>query len=110
MSQNRIRAAQGHSINVNLELTSKRPPAILFHGTVNKFLTTILKEGLKPMSRQHVHLSANEDTAADVASRRGKPIILKIDCNTMLLKGYEFYQSENGVWLTEHVPPFAISQ
>lgn len=100
----KIRANQGHSINVNLGLEPVEPPENLFHGTVNKFLDSIKKEGLKKRSRQHVHLSADISTAVNVGSRRGKPIILTIPSLQMHEDGFKFYLSKNGVWLTDHVP------
>ena len=101
----RIRANQGHSVKVDVELEQKVPPAILLHGTVEKFLDLIRESGLKKMSRQHVHLSAELETANKVGSRRGKPVILEIDAEKMNQEGYVFFLSANGVWLTDHVPP-----
>lgn len=101
----KIRASQGHSITIDLDIKPVTPPTVLFHGTVEKFLEAIKNEGLKKMSRQHVHLSNDIETATKVASRRGKPIILTIEAETMLQEGYLFYCSENGVWLTDEVPP-----
>ena len=100
---NRIRANQGHSINVDVELVEKNPPQILYHGTAKKNIDIISKEGLKKMNRQHVHLSQDYDTAINVGGRHGKPIILKIDCKRMLEDGFKFYLSENKVWLTDVV-------
>ncbi len=100
---NRIRANQGHSINVDVELEEKVPPPILYHGTAIKNLEIIRKEGLKKMNRQHVHLSQDYETAIKVGGRHGKPIILKIDCNQMIDDGFKFFLSENKVWLTDSV-------
>ncbi|AWM13530.1 RNA 2'-phosphotransferase [Flavobacterium sediminis] len=100
----KIRASQGHSIEVELDLKEAHPEHFLYHGTVAKFLEAIQKEGLQKMSRQHVHLSRDKETATKVGSRRGKPIILSIDAPKMIADGYSFYLSENGVWLTDHVP------
>lgn len=100
---NRIRANQGHSINVDVELEEKTPPPILYHGTAIKHIEIIRKEGLKKMSRQHVHLSQDYETAIKVGGRHGKPIILKIDCNKMIDYGFKFFLSENKVWLTDSV-------
>ena len=100
----RIRANQGHSIEVDLNLVPTVPPDILYHGTVEKFVKAIQCAGLQKMSRQHVHLSTERDTAAQVGSRRGKAIVLTIDARRMARDGYPFYQSKNGVWLTEHIP------
>lgn len=101
----RIRANQGHSVKVDVELEQKVPPAILLHGTVENFLDLIRESGLKKMSRQHVHLSAELETANKVGSRRGKPVILEIDAEKMNQEGYVFFLSANGVWLTDQVPP-----
>ena len=101
----KIRANQGHSIKVELNLIKQEPPYTLYHGTVGKFMQNINEKGLLKMSRQHVHLSATKDTATAVGSRRGRPVILKINAKEMHENGFDFYCSENGVWLTEHVPP-----
>jgi len=100
----RIRANQGHSINVDLKLECKIPPDILFHGTATRFLDSIMKDGLKPMTRQYVHLSLTEEIALTVGKRHGKPIVLYIDTKKMYEEGYKFYLSENKVWLVEEVP------
>ncbi len=100
----KIRANQGHSISVDLQLQPVEPPAFLFHGTVAKFLDAIKKEGLKKMNRQHLHLSNDEETAIKVGSRRGNPIILTIASGKMHNDGYHFYLSANGVWLCDQVP------
>lgn len=100
----RIRANQGHSVEVELQLDEQEPPYTLYHGTVAKFLEGIKDKGLLKMSRQHIHLSANKDTAVNVGQRRGKPVILKINTYQMYKDGHKFYCSQNGVWLTEHVP------
>ncbi|PWQ98426.1 RNA 2'-phosphotransferase [Leucothrix arctica] len=105
----RIRASQGHSINIDLQLTPKEPPAVLFHGTATRFVDSINLQGLKAGSRNHVHLSTNVDTALAVGQRYGKPVLLKVDAQAMYEQGVEFYLSENGVWLTEHVSPNFIS-
>lgn len=100
----KIRANQGHSIAVDLEFEAKEPPAMLYHGTAMKFLDIIEKEGIQKMSRLHVHLSETEETAYKVGSRHGKPVILKINSFEMFQKGFLFFCSENGVWLTDNVP------
>ncbi len=100
----KIRASQGHSIKVDLNFKSITPPPVLFHGTVDKFIESINQNGLIKGQRQHVHLSDNLETARNVGSRRGKAIILKVEALKMHQSGFEFYQSENGVWLTDHVP------
>ncbi|CAL1165966.1 unnamed protein product [Cladocopium goreaui] len=101
---NRIRANQGHSIKVDLELAPLEPPPQVFHGTVARFLDSIRQQGLVPGTRQHVHLSADEKTALIVGSRRGKPIVLEVDSGAMSRDGLPFYRSANGVWLTDFVP------
>lgn len=100
----KIRANQGHSVTVDLELQPIPPPQFLFHGTVARFLDAIRADGLNKMKRQHVHLSATKEIAMTVAARRGRPVLLQIAAGTMQDDGYRFYQSRNGVWLTEHVP------
>jgi len=105
LDSGKIRANQGHSIDVDLGLVEQRPPLVLYHGTVYKFWKWIKVDGLKKMSRHHVHLSEDLETAIQVASRRSSDNkILEIDANAMYNDGYKFYKSENGVWLTDHVP------
>lgn len=99
-----IRANQGHSVEVDLQLEEREPPQILYHGTVERFLASIMAEGLKKGKRHHVHLSQDVETAHKVGARRGKPMILKVDAGTMHAHGYQFFLSVNGVWLTEWVP------
>jgi putative RNA 2'-phosphotransferase len=99
-----IRANQGHSINVELNLVAQEPPEVLYHGTVAKFLQNIKQEGLLKMSRQHVHLSKEQATAEKVGSRRGVPVILTVRSGQMFRDGIAFYLSENGVWLTDAIP------
>lgn len=99
-----IRANQGHSVEVDLQLESVEPPDTLYHGTGQKNLEAILQTGLKKMSRHHVHLSIDKKTARIVGSRHGRPIIFRVDSAVMKREGYIFYRSENGVWLTEKVP------
>ena len=101
----RIRAVQGHSFPVDLELESQIPPEILYHGTSDKYIDNIMKEGLIPKSRQYVHLSNNTFTAYKVGERHGgKPVLCIIDAKSMHKNGYKFYVSENGVWLIDKVP------
>jgi putative RNA 2'-phosphotransferase len=100
-----IRASQGHSVNVDLALAPSTPPDILYHGTVEKFLDLILSQGLRRGDRHHVHLSATRETARKVGARRGAPIILSVAAADMTAGGHVFFYSENGVWLTDHVPP-----
>lgn len=99
-----IRANQGHSIPVDVELKQTAPPDILFHGTGKKSMRSIEKEGLLPMSRLYVHLSKDVKTAKTVGSRHGTPIVYKVRAGAMARDGYKFYLSENGVWLTKRVP------
>jgi putative RNA 2'-phosphotransferase len=101
----KIRANQGHSLEVKIEFEKRIPPKILYHGTAEKNVKGIFAEGLKKMSRHHVHLSADIETARQVGMRYGKPIIFLIDTEKMLAKGFDFYVSANGVWLVETVPP-----
>jgi len=100
----RIRANQGHSISVDMEFKAVTPPEMLYHGTATRFLESIMKEGLTKQKRQHVHLSKNIETATAVGKRHGKVVILEVDAKRMFEDGYEFYLSENGVWLTDVVP------
>jgi putative RNA 2'-phosphotransferase len=100
----RIRAAQGHSIEVALGLPPVTPPAILYHGTAARFLFSIRSEGLRPGNRQHVHLSGDETTALVVGRRHGEPHVLRIAAGVMHEHGIEFFLADNGVWLTDHVP------
>lgn len=106
----KVRANQGHSIEVNLGLQKKTPPTILYHGTSEKFVRAIEKEGLIRKTRTYVHLSKDIETAKDVGSRRGEPVIFEIDTESMIKDDYEFYVSENGVWLTEKVPVQYLSK
>ena len=100
----RIRANQGHSVDIDLALEPQLPPQILYHGTAKRFLEAIQAEGLKKMQRQHVHLSPTIDIAKAVGERHGKVVILGVAARTMHMKGYKFFLSKNGVWLTDHVP------
>jgi putative RNA 2'-phosphotransferase len=102
--EKRIRANQGHSIEVDLELEPVVPPAMLYHGTATRYLASIREQGLLPGGRNHVHLSPDERTATAVGRRHGKPVVLKVRARQMHEQGYAFYLSENGVWLTERVP------
>lgn len=100
----RIRAAQGHSFAVDLGLVPIVPPEVLWHGTHPRALPAIRSAGLLPMSRTHVHLSADASTALAVGSRRGRPVLLRVLAGRMHASGRAFYLSENGVWLTDAVP------
>lgn len=103
-TKTKIRANQGHSIKVELGYIPQIPPEKLYHGTISKFLSKIFKEGLKKQKRHHVHLSTDVETAINVGKRRGEAVILVISAKKMHEEGYHFYQSENGIWLTEKVP------
>lgn len=101
----RIRAVQGHSSRqVDITFIATTPPEFLFHGTATRFVDAIREQGLIPGARQYVHLSDNETTAAEVGKRYGKPVVLKINALSMYEQNIEFYQAENGVWLTAAVP------
>ena len=102
--RSRIRANQGHSIDVELQLEATTPPEQLFHGTVERFLPAIRAKGLLKMNRHHVHMSRDKVTAEKVGDRRGTAIILTIRSGDMYKDGFVFYLSTNGVWLTDHVP------
>ena len=101
----RIRANQGHSTAVDLELQPQVPPALLYHGTPEVHVPSILKEGLLKGKRHHVHLSPDPGTAVQVGQRRGKPVVLHVHAQSMHEQGHQFFCSANGVWLTESVPP-----
>ncbi|MEV6614560.1 RNA 2'-phosphotransferase [Streptomyces sp. NPDC051051] len=101
----RIRASQGHSIDVDLALPAATPPPYLYHGTVARYLKSIRTEGLRPMNRHDVHLSADRETATRVGARRGRPVVLAVDATAMHRDGHVFHVSANGVWLTKAVPP-----
>ncbi len=105
----KIRASQGHSVEVEIEFEKKLPPEILYHGTAEKNVGVILAEGLKKMSRHHVHLSAETETAEKVGRRYGKPVIFQVETTAMLAEDFEFYVSANGVWLVESIPPKFLS-
>ncbi|ANZ38543.1 RNA 2'-phosphotransferase [Lentzea guizhouensis] len=100
----RIRANQGHSVEVDLALQPQMPPDQLFHGTVRQYLDDIMRDGLRPMARHDVHLSPDRETARRVGARRGRPLVLVVDAKKMHADGHEFRVSANGVWLTQHVP------
>lgn len=101
----KIRANQGHSTAVDLQLAPKEPPAVLYHGTPDKFVASILREGLQKMRRHHVHLSSNVATAKKVGQRRGQPVIFEVSAAGMHSAGFMFFCSANGVWLVDNVPP-----
>lgn len=99
-----IRANQGHSVNVDVELKEKEPPEYLYHGTGEKYVKSINQDGLIPKSRLYVHLSKDIKTAENVGKRHGKEVVYRINSGQMYRDGYKFYLSENGVWLKKEVP------
>ncbi len=107
--EGRIRAAQGHTVPVDLQLAPAVPPTVLYHGTVARFLPSIRVDGLTSGERTHVHLSSDLDTAARVGARRGRPVVLRIDAAGMHVAGLVLHRAANGVWLTRHVPPRFIT-
>lgn len=102
-NKTKIRANQGHSINVDVELKECVPPDVLYHGTATRFLNSIYEEGIRPMKRLYVHLSKDYETAVKVGERHGTPVVLEINAKKMYEDGYAFYLSQNGVWLTSTV-------
>lgn len=100
----KIRANQGHSVDVDVELEEVVPPEYLWHGTATKYVESIRKEGLIPKSRLYVHLSESYMTAMDTGARHGKPMVFCVKAEDMYNDGYKFYKSKNGVWLTKFVP------
>ena len=100
----KIRANQGHSVQVDVELEETEPPEELWHGTGEKFVASIDKQGLIPKSRLYVHLSKDAETATKVGSRHGRPVLYIVCSGQMYRDGYKFYLSKNGVWLTKEVP------
>ena len=101
----KIRANQGHSTAVDLQLLPKTPPETLLHGTGSQSVEAIRRDGLKKMARQHVQLSEEQDTARKVGARHGKPVLFVVEAARMHGDGFAFFQAENGVWMTDHVPP-----
>ncbi|MFV0536250.1 MAG: RNA 2'-phosphotransferase [Dysgonomonas sp.] len=108
--QNKIRANQGHSVSIDLALSSVEPPEFLYHGTATRFLSSIMEKGIIKGSRQHVHLSQDKETATRVGARHGQVVILTIMTGMMHKNGIIFYQSDNGVWLTDYVDVKYISK
>lgn len=106
----KIRANQGHSITIDLDLAPQTPPEILFHGTAVRFWEAIQTDGLRKMNRHHVHLTESRAVAQNVGSRYGTPLILEIDAHKMQHDGYLFYKTANNVWLVDHVPFAYIRQ
>lgn len=105
----KIRANQGHSVDVDLGYVAMLPPDLLYHGTVERFLPSIRVDGLLRGKRHHVHLSESPEAAASVGARRGRPIVIQIAAGAMAHEGYQFFRSVNGVWLTDRVPPQFLS-
>lgn len=101
----RIRANQGHSVEVDLGLRPATPPDVLYHGTGERAVASILAVGLRKMRRQHVHLSEDRETARRVGARHGRPVVFAVDAAALSRAGTRFFQSENGVWLVDAVPP-----
>lgn len=101
----RIRASQGHSVEVDLQYEPQIPPEFLYHGTPERFIESIRKTGLNKGERHHVHLSSDPQTASNVGQRRGRPVVLTVRSGTMHRAGHAFHLSANGVWLVDHVPP-----
>lgn len=100
----RIRALYGHSIKIDLELKSTAPPFVLYHGTAEKYLQSIMKDGILPRKRSYVHLSESKDIANQVGARHGNPIVLSVDAKSMFENGCKFYKAQKNVWLAECVP------
>lgn len=100
-----VRALYGHSINVDLGLEPTIPPLVLYHGTAEKYIDSIMKEGLRPRKRNFVHLSETIDMAKQVGTRHGSPVVLSIDIEAMISAGYKFYKAPNGIWLTGDILP-----
>ncbi|MCC7450602.1 MAG: RNA 2'-phosphotransferase [Anaerolineae bacterium] len=105
-----IRANQGHSVEVDLQLEPTEPPDVLYHGTGQESVKPIMLDGLRKMARHHVHLSTDPETARKVGSRHGRPVVFTVDAAALRKAGYSFYQSANGVWLVDHVPPEYLRQ
>lgn len=104
MDGQRIRAAQGHSVSVDLHLDPVTPPDRLLHGTASRHLAGIFRDGLLPGRRQHVHLSETEEVARRVGARHGSPVLLEVDTGALHALGHRFWCADNGVWLTGPVP------
>lgn len=100
-----VRVLYGHSIDVNLGLEPTTPPPVLYHGTAEKYIDSIMKEGLRPRKRNFVHLSETMDMAKQVGTRHGSSVVLSIDIEAMIRAGYQFYKAQNGIWLTGDILP-----
>ena len=108
--KSKIRANQGHSIEVDVELQESKPPVRLYHGTATRFINSIMNKGIIKGNRLYVHLSKDIDTASKVGTRHGELALLQVDTDRMYIDGYKFYISKNGVWLTDFVPVRYISE
>lgn len=106
----KIRANQGHLIPIDMEFEPVEPPEFLFHGTAERFLSSIREQGITKMSRQHIHLSSTKETANKVGARHGKSVVLTIHSGKMYKEGIIFHKSVNGVWLTDYVHPVYIEE
>lgn len=104
-THDRIRASQGHSTHIQLGYPALQPPTLLYHGTAQRFVDSIMATGLERRNRHHVHLSGDPHTATQVGQRHGKPFVFEVLAAEMQAAGFVFFRSANGVWLTEHVPP-----
>lgn len=100
-----VRALYGHSINLDLGLEPTTPPLLLYHGTAEKYIDSIMKDGLRRRKRNFVHLSETIDMAKQVGARHGSPVVLSIDTEAMIRAGYKFYKAQNGIWLTGDILP-----
>jgi putative RNA 2'-phosphotransferase len=105
-----IRANQGHSVEIDLQLEPAVPPNVLYHGTGHGAVESIMQHGLCKMSRHHVHLSEDIETARKVGARHGRPVVFAVDAAAMYEADYKFYRSDNGVWLVDRVPPEYLRQ
>lgn len=103
-----VRALYGHSIDVNLGLEPTTPPPVLYHGTAEKYIDSIMKEGLRPRKCNFVHLSETMDMAKQVGTRHGSPVVLSINIEAMIRGGYKFYKAQNSIWLTGDIPPIFL--
>ncbi|MGF1528377.1 MAG: RNA 2'-phosphotransferase [Candidatus Competibacterales bacterium] len=110
LREGRIRASQGHSVAVELDLVPTQPPEVLFHGTARRHLAAIRQTGLNAMGRRHVHLSGDAATARQVGARHGAPVVLQVQALAMHRQDHRFFQADNGVWLTAAVPPAFLEE
>lgn len=106
----KIRARQGHSVEINVDLKEQTPPDVLYHGTATRFADSINEKGILKMNRNHVHLSPDIPTAVEVGRRHGSPCVFAINAKKMVENGIKFYLSNNGVWLTDYVSPIYLTK